>query len=216
METLLGALSSCLFWGLGSCRKRLSMGKEQACCFCPMWWCVTQRWQRKASGPQSWGSTQNWSIVRNQEYFSLRKRSFVSGTWCFSEGRCWCSAGLFRPALKCVFMECFMQALERSLCGFVLDSRCFFVSTVAVKFFTYSQKLKERRFDFIAQSTSAKCFFPCSRHIAFGGNTGSWLRAVEELSQGSVMLRVSVLLPVITWQRCCFHLLGGWGRLDVT
>lgn len=69
-----------------------------------------------------------------------------------------------------------------------------FVSAVAVKFlFTRDLKLKERRLDFIAQSTSAKFgFFPCSCHIAFGGNTSSWLRAVKELSQVSVMLRVSV------------------------
>lgn len=87
------------------------------------------------------------------------------------------------------------------------------MSTVAVKFFfTCGQKLKERRLDFIAQSTSAECF-PCLRHVAFRGNTSSWLRAVKELSQVSVMLRVSVFSCQFLQQRCCFHLFAGGGRL---
>jgi len=114
METLLCALCSCLFWGLGSSWKRLSTGREQACRCCPVRWYVPGRWQQKASRSQFRGCT---VALLRAEYFSYGKPSFGSVIQCFSEGERTYSACPFRPTLRYVFLECFMQALERSLCG---------------------------------------------------------------------------------------------------
>lgn len=57
-------------------------------------------------------------------------------------------------------------------------------------------------------------FFSLAHITAFAGNPGFWLKAVEELSRISVMFKCfCILLLILTWQRCCFHLLWGWGGL---
>lgn len=174
-----------------------------------MWRCVIGRWQQKASRPQFQGSTRRCS--------SFGKRSFSSGVQCCSEGRRWYSAFPCRPASRCVFLECFTQALERFLCGCALPDSWvpLFVSVVVEKFiFTHGWGLEQRRLGFTAQTTSAKCgFSSCSNQMAFRRNTGFWLKTVEELSQIPVVCKSFCILLLILWQRCCFHLLEGWGRL---
>lgn len=128
----------------------------------------------------------------------LGYRAFLKervGTLCLS---------LQTSAFRCLFLEHFREAMERTACVvLLLILSCPFCKRINLSLHV-AKSWRGGGWVSLHKPLLQSVVFSL-HHTAFGGSTGFWLKAVDELSQASVQ-SFCFLMQILLWQRFCFHL----------